>query len=83
MATYKETYKLWILTQNLKKEKKEEAKFINNQLECFFFFFFSFKIKYIYNFPNQNLKHPKTLSDHNFHKIYNVWLQHQNRNLLS
>ena len=52
MATNKETYKLWILTQNLKKKKKKKkrANFINIQLECFFFFFFSSKIKYIYNF---------------------------------
>ena len=55
MATYKETYKLWILTQNLKKE----ANFINNQLDCFFFFFFNSKIKYIYNFPKPKSQTPK------------------------
>ena len=47
--------------KKLKKEKKKETNFINNQLEGFFFFFFSYKIKYIYNFPNQNLKDSKRI----------------------
>ena len=87
MATYKETYKLWILRQNLKKEKKEEAKFINNQLECFFFFFFSSKIKYIYNFPKPKSQTPKdskriitftksTMSDFNIKTVsYRHWIK--------
>ena len=45
--TYKETFELWLLTQN----KYKKANFINNQLECVFFVFFNSKAKYIYNLP--------------------------------
>ena len=45
-----------------------------------FFFFLSLILKQntFITFANQNLK-----ENHNIYKIHNIWLQHQNRKLLS